>query len=197
MEPPRQEWICPSARPVADQSATVDRGWNGPSGFHTGNYGVDFTNTAGSFAINWHFFEASFLKHVQPAQKIPADDFIVEPDVQVPSAAPVSVDAISWIIAPHASDPAPTNLVASRPGFGGGMSMHFPVPNNSMSLAAIPRHGSRPNPVPTVFSPTGPLPGAVNVSFYDGHGEAVRLDNLWQQFWHKDYQPLDKRPGLK
>lgn len=36
----------------------------------------------------------------------------------------------------------------------------------------------------------------VNVSFVDGHGGMVRLDRLWQLYWHKDYQPPSRRPGL-
>ena len=34
---------------------------------------------------------------------------------------------------------------------------------------AIPRHGSRPSPVPTFWPVNRPLPGAVNVAFFDGH----------------------------
>jgi len=40
------------------------------------------------------------------------------------------------------------------------------------------------------------LPGAVNVSFFDGHGERVWLDRLWQLYWHRDYHLPAKRPGL-
>jgi prepilin-type N-terminal cleavage/methylation domain-containing protein/prepilin-type processing-associated H-X9-DG protein len=64
------------------------------------------------------------------------------------------------------------------------------------SYFTIPRHGSRPNPVPTYWPPNKPLPGAVNVSFFDGHGELVKLDRLWQLYWHRDYQPPARRPGL-
>jgi hypothetical protein len=35
----------------------------------------------------------------------------------------------------------------------------------------------------------------VNVAFFDGHGELVKLDRLWQLYWHVDYQPPAKRPG--
>jgi prepilin-type processing-associated H-X9-DG protein len=41
------------------------------------------------------------------------------------------------------------------------------------------------------------LPGAINVSFYDGHVEQVKLERLWQLSWHRDYVPPPKRPGLK
>jgi prepilin-type processing-associated H-X9-DG protein len=65
-----------------------------------------------------------------------------------------------------------------------------------MSAFAIPRHGSRPNPVPTNHPPTSRLPGAVNMSFWDGHVEKVQLERLWQLTWHRNYQPPAKRPGL-
>lgn len=63
-------------------------------------------------------------------------------------------------------------------------------------IVAIPRHGKGPSPVPTQWPASQPLPGAVNVSMFDGHVELVKLDNLWQLYWHKDYEPLAKRPGL-
>jgi prepilin-type processing-associated H-X9-DG protein len=65
-----------------------------------------------------------------------------------------------------------------------------------MSLLTIPRHGSRPNNVPRNYPSTSILPGAINVSFIDGHAQAVRLEALWQLAWHRDYQPPAKRPGL-
>ena len=40
------------------------------------------------------------------------------------------------------------------------------------------------------------LPGAINVSFYDGHVETVKLERLWSLHWHKNYRPPAKRPGL-
>ena len=65
-----------------------------------------------------------------------------------------------------------------------------------MESRVILLHGSRLSPVPTCWLPDKPLPGTVNVSFFDSHGELVKLDRLWQLYWHKDYQPPTKRPGL-
>lgn len=65
-----------------------------------------------------------------------------------------------------------------------------------MVLFTIPRHGNRPSPLPTYWPDDQPLPGAVNVLFFDGHRELVKLDHLWQLCWHKDYQPPAKRAGL-
>jgi prepilin-type processing-associated H-X9-DG protein len=65
-----------------------------------------------------------------------------------------------------------------------------------MNLLTIPRHGSRPRSVPTNQRPQDRLPGAINVSFYDGHAALVRLESLWQLEWHQNYQAPRKRPGL-
>jgi prepilin-type processing-associated H-X9-DG protein len=61
----------------------------------------------------------------------------------------------------------------------------------------IPRHGSRPTQISRNWPPDARLPGAINVGFFDGHVEQVRLERLWQLYWHKDYEPPAKRPGLK
>jgi len=65
-----------------------------------------------------------------------------------------------------------------------------------MSNFTISRHGSRPRSIPTKFNPADKLPGAINLSFYDGHVEQVKLERLWSLYWHKDYVPPAKRPGL-
>jgi prepilin-type processing-associated H-X9-DG protein len=61
----------------------------------------------------------------------------------------------------------------------------------------IARHGRRPRPIPKRWPAGERLPGAINVAFFDGHVEQVPLEELWQLYWHKDYEPPAKRPGLK
>jgi prepilin-type processing-associated H-X9-DG protein len=39
-----------------------------------------------------------------------------------------------------------------------------------------------------VYVPGDPLPGAVNISFYDGHTELVPLPKLWRLNWHRDWE---------
>ena len=68
--------------------------------------------------------------------------------------------------------------------------------SGGMGAFAIPRHGSRPNPVPNDYPVTARLPGAINMSFWDGHVEQVQLERLWRLAWHRNYQPPLKRPGL-
>lgn len=65
----------------------------------------------------------------------------------------------------------------------------------SIGSVGIPRHGSRPNPDPTYCPTNQPLPGAINVSIFDGQGELVKQGRLWQLYWQRDYLPPAKRPG--
>jgi prepilin-type N-terminal cleavage/methylation domain-containing protein/prepilin-type processing-associated H-X9-DG protein len=114
-----------------------------------------------------------------------------ESDISDTSRTPVFADGANeaWFnsgIGPRASDLPAQNLVT-----GAASSIE-----SSMGQFTIPRHGSRPRTVPTKFDPANKLPGAINVSFYDGHVEQVKLERLWGLYWHKDYVPPTKRPGL-
>jgi prepilin-type processing-associated H-X9-DG protein len=65
-----------------------------------------------------------------------------------------------------------------------------------MNVLTIPRHGSHPSSVTTNQAPSARLPGSINVSFYDGHVEAVPLEGLWQLEWHQAWKTPAIRPGL-
>jgi prepilin-type processing-associated H-X9-DG protein len=107
--------------------------------------------------------------------------------VNRPAETPVLADGANLMVWPRADDRPPTSY-----DWGGSeWSWH-----DNMAAVALPRHGGRPNAVPTEWPPDKPLPGAVNVSFFDGHSALVKLDRLWNLDWHKDYQPPAKRPGL-
>jgi prepilin-type processing-associated H-X9-DG protein len=60
----------------------------------------------------------------------------------------------------------------------------------------IARHGSKPpGAAPQVVPPGTPLPGKLVMSFTDGHVEAVPLQNLWNYYWHAQWQPPPTRPN--
>jgi prepilin-type N-terminal cleavage/methylation domain-containing protein/prepilin-type processing-associated H-X9-DG protein len=196
-----QVWLCPAAPSVPNLRGTVKSawivdisGWGG--GVGNEQYQITISNRVGSYAINWHFIEASLFRHAPsyPSQLISPHDFTSESLVAQPGTAPVFADAILDAICPHADDPAPTNLVASYMFNAGAPSTH--ASSAGMSYASIPRHGNAPGSPPTIWLKTAPMPGAVNVSFFDGHAEPVKLDNLWQLYWHVNYSPPAKRPGL-
>jgi prepilin-type N-terminal cleavage/methylation domain-containing protein/prepilin-type processing-associated H-X9-DG protein len=118
--------------------------------------------------------------------------FVNEDQILQTSTTPVFGDGIQapWEFTqwdgPRATDLPPRDL-------------EFGVPEQQragMGAFAIPRHGSRPNPVPKNHPANQKLPGAVNMSFWDGHVELVPLERLWNLTWHRNYQAPAKRPGL-
>jgi prepilin-type N-terminal cleavage/methylation domain-containing protein/prepilin-type processing-associated H-X9-DG protein len=142
------------------------------------------TQYAGSYGVNeWLFVH----DEKTPGEWAGAYDFRSESSVVQPAFTPVLADGTVWYVDPTASDPPPVDLVSGFAEHGASYGM---------DQVCIPRHGNRPSPVPTYWPPDQALPGAINVAFFDGHGELVKLDRLWQLYWHKDYQPPAKRPGL-
>jgi prepilin-type processing-associated H-X9-DG protein len=61
----------------------------------------------------------------------------------------------------------------------------------------MPRHGNRPRRIPKDHPVSAPLPGAINMVFFDGHAQLVPLEKLWGLQWDDDYVPPAKRPGLE
>jgi prepilin-type N-terminal cleavage/methylation domain-containing protein/prepilin-type processing-associated H-X9-DG protein len=120
--------------------------------------------------------------------------FLNESSIADSSRTPVFGDGLDWWFwrvgvnqwGPRATDLPPQNLLA-------GM---LPLSPRGIDSFTVPRHGSRPSTVSTNHPARLKLPGAVNLSFYDGHVETVQLERLWQLYWHRDYVPPLKRPGL-
>ena len=108
--------------------------------------------------------------------------FVTEGDIGQPSQTPAFADAVHYWVWPREIDLAASNLET------GGTSLILDwVPG--MAALTVPRHGSRPNRIPTNHRPEEVLPGAINVAFFDGHAEQVKLARLWQLQWHRDYHP--------
>lgn len=211
----RQEgWLCPSApskmnglvNTVMDSSVdsvgTVDSAWHLSTAVGEAYYlfsafedkGWPRTLRAGGYALNlWLLSGEVPANHVWgPDNRLEqALAFRREGEIEGPARTPVLADGIYWRALPMADDPPPLNL--SAPLVYAGTSKTT-VP---MVVLAAPRHGRRPNPVPLRWPATSALPGGINMSFFDGHGEFVSLERLWQLYWHRNYQPPSKRPGLR
>jgi prepilin-type N-terminal cleavage/methylation domain-containing protein/prepilin-type processing-associated H-X9-DG protein len=106
-----------------------------------------------------------------------------EATIQYPSLTPFVGDAM-WVDAwPEAADRPARNLYEGD-GVAGGVGRY-----------CIARHAGRgPKAAPRRVEPGAPLPGAVNMSFMDGHAETVKLDKLWDLYWHNGYVPPVTRP---
>ncbi len=201
-------WICPAAPAITNNLGvgyvtvngtqgwfhigTVDSAWCGFSymcGLGSGLTLDSWEFRAGSYGVNrwlhaWWCSDAGYWVHDDEVRRF----YRAEGELIHPSATPVLADCASPMMWPRADDRPPMFFDWDGNDLAG---LH-----DNMASVALPRHGRRPQPPPTEWPPDKPLPGAVNVSFFDGHGELVKLDRLWQLYWHRDYQPPAKRPGL-
>jgi len=187
-------WSCPSA-PAPKEHVGATNNWLNLGSMRTGwsysNWEQDGGNQpispvnfrAGSYAFNHNLiYAARQQRYVTPGQSGP-DDLTHESQLPRPVSTPVVADGVFVWATPRATDPPPVNLVLD-------------VTAGGMGVVAIPRHGRSPAQPSTAWPASQPLPGAVNVAMFDGHVELVKLDDLWQLYWHKDYQSPTKRPGL-
>ncbi len=132
------------------------------------------TNYQGGYALNGWFY----------ANDDATKEFRTEGAIQFPSKTPVLFDS-TWVDTwPTATDSPSRNL------YEGGN-------NAGMQRITIARHGNIPSATaaPKLVPSGSPLPGGISVHFADSHVEVVRLEKLWEQYWHKNYQPPAKRPN--
>lgn len=205
---PGLAWICPDGPPITDPAALVNgtnltfgtaraawrqRVWGHDAGDHQ-EFVPD--TRIGSYALNdWLQIAAFYVKY----QETGLDPgmirllYRVEADLDHPSQTPILSDGIFSQIYPYESDLPPLNLL--RGGDFNGVSGE--TGGMGMNMVAIPRHGQSPSAPPTNWPRTQSLPGAVDVVCFDGHAESIKLDNLWQLYWHKAWQSPAKRPGLQ
>ncbi len=200
-----RSWLCPSATaPVtrrAEGSYAEEPGklyqswsWNAFTWYQYIHGGfllpddrqrTDVKARTSGYGANGWFFAPHQLnaspsfRNVFTLEKV----FLAESDIPQPVLTPVLADAVFPAAFPLASDIPPSNLMTPS--------------GSAMSVFAIPRHGKRPDSFPLTWPVAQPLPGSVNAAFFDGHAEPVKLDRLWQLYWHKDYIPPAMRPGLK
>jgi prepilin-type N-terminal cleavage/methylation domain-containing protein len=169
--------ICPSTHtPPAVQSAN---GWGTAD---TTYYGSNPQNPTqpGSYAINgWLSVDHT-----------PVDGFTLyfyrnEADLTTPSTTPFFQDSIWYYVFPLETDPTlnPADLYDGYNGHRSGC-------RHSMGLCLIDRHNDLPPaaaPKALGYSPGQVLPGMINMSFADNHAELVRLNNLWNYTWHREW----------
>jgi prepilin-type N-terminal cleavage/methylation domain-containing protein/prepilin-type processing-associated H-X9-DG protein len=189
---PGRPWICPDAQPDPNAQpypgvyyirGTLNSAWS-----YTNMAWPFYANPAkrtGSYAFNNYFLDGS---QIPPEVGRPPGGFLRDDQVRLAVRTPVVADGLEAYVWPRESETPSPNLITSDSGAHGNLE--------AMRLVAVPRHGSRPSAGLDNWPISRPLPGAVNVAFYDGHGELVKLDDLWQLYWKKDWQPPLKRPGL-
>jgi prepilin-type processing-associated H-X9-DG protein len=199
-------WICPDAPividrrgyPISDdahgQFGTVRAAWIFTNWLSTW-YPIEGNRIpaapgeirSSSYSLNEWIVLGGVFRDPNTGTSLPGD-FLNDGQIQRATITPLLADGVDFITWTDEYTFPPLNLYAGLDSSSQGSPYWYPV--------AIPRHGGRPEPVPTNWPRTRPLPGAINVGFYDGHCELVKLEQLWQMYWHKDYTPPAKRPGL-
>jgi prepilin-type N-terminal cleavage/methylation domain-containing protein/prepilin-type processing-associated H-X9-DG protein len=197
-------WICPSAPEPKEKRVipmtgsikgipvyfpgSVDTAWSHTMGtppFDDVRFGP-WGNRAGSYSRNGWVVGSSYTPDEHRAKAFSGEDEITQP-----SSTPVFGDGVQGGSGSRWLGPMATDLPAENLRFGEPVFFA-----STMATFTIPRHGSRPNMAPTNYPSNLRLPGAVNMSFWDGHVEQVQLERLWQLTWHKNYELPAKRPGL-
>jgi len=214
----QEGWLCSLAPPPTSRSqiysiallGAVNRAWVSADWKNDwrlvfidlfGNRVVSQKSRMGSYAFNGWLLggdgslmggNGQVLVGVPPGARRREGDvsFFVESQVRQPAQTPVLGDGGIAFVWPLASDEPPPNLVD-------GVIYVPGIDHGDLKFMGLPRHGSRPRPVPNRWAADRLLPGAINMSFFDGHAEQVQLERQWQLYWHRDFQPLPKRPGLR
>ena len=162
--------LCPVAAQVA--TGTVWYAKNLQSAWLFRSF-VDPNKTyAGSYAMNGWLYTG-----------LPGDPFFKRfSAVQAPAMTPFFCDGIWADVWPKADLGPAIDL------FRGAVTPDF-------GRITIARHGLAPAQVPRRMEGTAPLPGAINLSFVDGHAERMPLERLWELSWHLNYVPPPQRPA--
>jgi prepilin-type N-terminal cleavage/methylation domain-containing protein len=175
--------ICPSAPlhnpppTTGNEQGFADRAWvRWTSDKQTMFYG--------SYGYNgWLYSDIRFSEAGDPKQK---QVFTRESAVQKPALTPVFFDE-NWVdVWPEEIDRPYKDLYAGQP---------LAVSPDQMGRCTIARHGSRSaSRAPRNLAPGEKMPGAINMGLADGHTEMVKLEELWNFYWHLDWQPPTTRP---
>ncbi len=167
--------ICPSTRepwpdPTEDTSGAADLTWfwsHASPGY------------SGSYALNGWLYDTNAYGAADYPQYMMSRQSVI----QKPSQTPVFMDAM-WVDAwPLETDPPCSDLYNGSRG------------NDGMQRLTIARHGgASPASAPQNFDTSQKLPGAINIGLADGHVELVKLENLWNYYWHSNWIPPSPRP---
>jgi prepilin-type N-terminal cleavage/methylation domain-containing protein len=147
--------------------------------------GTGPTNYSGSYGMN------SWLYTYEGASQWFSDKdkyFLKDTAIRSPSKTPFFMDAMWPDLWPTESSHPSKNLYSGSQTLDGGR----------MGRCTIARHLTRgPKAAPKNLAAKEPLPGGIAVSFADGHAEVVKLEKLWDLYWHKTWVPPTTRPDAQ
>lgn len=180
-------WICPCAQVHNDRPGYI-AGWGRvDSAWSLTNYPTSGEYRCGSYAMNeW------LTRSTNQSSAAYYSGYTSEANINYPALTPVCADSVTNQVMPTASDWPAQNLILGSLNTGQAPANGL----GGMNALCLPRHGSRPASAPPYWAMYAPLPGSINVIFFDGHAQTVKLDQLWQFYWSPTYVPPIRRPGL-
>ena len=138
-------------------------------------------STTGGYGVNNWIYDPAVGTAGGWADWVPSRCFGKDSAIANAALTPLFMDCIRFGANPSATDTPARNL------FTGADSPQ-------MGRITIARHKTNAKSAPRNVPAGQKLPGAINLSFADGHSQLLSLEDLWQQSWHKDYQVPASRP---
>jgi len=185
--------LCPMTPPLSasqinkdntsgEWSGCADKAWY-YAGFSDPQMVGGAADFEGGYGLNGNFYsDLSF--------DTPPDNFVTASDVITPvGKTPLFADALWCDGFPKMSDTRSPDLYT--------LTWSQMNSDNGTGLwrFCIARHGNVPSSGATRNQATNtPMLGAINVVFYDGHGELVPLESLWSLYWSKSWVPRISPP---
>jgi prepilin-type N-terminal cleavage/methylation domain-containing protein/prepilin-type processing-associated H-X9-DG protein len=187
-------WLCPATKIPRDKygnfggtEANCARAWVFPFRMdlvHQPPYPLAYKLSIGSYGFN--MWLSNFPYDPEPLTGLPRI-FHVESQIKYPSQTPIFGDAVVPMAGGSSIDEYALNLNGNDGDEGNGIPIRI-------SPFVLPRHGNGPNSVTYTRWPRGQnYPGAMNMSFWDGHVAQTKLEDLWGLAWHREYEPGRKR----
>ena len=173
--------LCPSATKIDSNVYGRPACWPGTAdiAWYWGSTPV----LRGSYGMNgWFYTDDPYSINLTSYR------FMNESGIQQPVDTPAFFDEAYVDAWPQATDPPGQSLYTGLyQGNSSGSPGTLDGLHGGMGNVTINRHGGSPIS-PNMTSTAGqPLPGAIVISFTDGHAALTKLNNLYNLYWHKDW----------
>lgn len=151
----------------------LERDYDGPGKTKFGN--LLYT----SYGANGWTFNLGASRQLEPLY------YRNESKVYNSSGTPVFADSQVFSVIPLLEDPPARDLY-----------FDFNARAQSMARLTMARHGKLGTARSSLPAPAGSSlhPWFNNVAFFDGHVDRVKLDNLWNYYWHAQWVIPERRP---
>jgi prepilin-type N-terminal cleavage/methylation domain-containing protein/prepilin-type processing-associated H-X9-DG protein len=179
--------ICPSCRIPKETNyvaaGTADLPWVfqeiNPGPFAVWSYGANgwMNNYVGDLVPDAFIVGLTYAQWISYICQKPSQ-------LKYPAQTPLIFDAMYATTAPMETDSGASDLYYGQADPEGDTTVR-----SGMNVITILRHGGRTAGSSYPHRPGQPMPGAINISFMDGHAEMSQLHNLWNYYWHQNWNP--------